>query len=267
VAAVTAADGLRLARKGYESAAAGWADGAELVYGPLADALLARAPELAGRVVLDIGAGTGAVSRRLVAAGAHAVAVDASWPMLAHRASSRPPAVVGDISRLPLVDDAVDGAAAAFVLNHLADPVVALVEMRRVVRRGGFIVASVFSIAQPAAAKSAIDGALAAAGWEPPDWYRFFKSVEGRLGSAASMRLAAQEAGLENLDVVEGPARTGVTDPRDIVRYRLSQPQRALFMAGLNEATRRRVVDDCVAAVAELGEPYAPGVVLLAARA
>jgi SAM-dependent methyltransferase len=267
VAAVTAADGLRLARKGYESAAAGWAAGAELVYGPLADALLARAPELAGRVVLVIGAGTGAVSRRLVAAGAHAVAVDASWPMLAHRASSRPPAVVGDISRLPLVDDAVDGAAAAFVLNHLADPVVALVEMRRVVRRGGFILASVFSIAHPAAARSAIDGALAAAGWEPPDWYRFFKSVEGQLGSAAGMRLAAQTASLEHIDVVEGPVATGVTDPRDIVRYRLSQPQRALFVAGLSEATRRRVIDDCVAAVAELGEPYNPGVVLLAARA
>ena len=264
---MTAADGLRLARKGYESAAAGWADGAELVYGPLADALLARAPELAGRVVLDIGAGTGAVSRRLVAAGAHAVAVDASWPMLAHRASSRPPAVVGDISRLPLVDDAVDGAAAAFVLNHLADPVVALVEMRRVVRRGGFILASVFSIAHPAAARSAIDGALAAAGWEPPDWYRFFKSVEGQLGSAAGMRVAARAAGLERVDVVERRVPTGITDPRDIVRYRLSQPQRALFVAGLSEATRRRVIDDCVAAVAELGEPYNPGVVLLAARA
>ena len=120
MAAVTAADGLRFARQGYEGAAAAWAHGAELVYGPLADALLARAPELAGRLVLDVGAGTGAVSRRLVAAGANAVAVDASLPMLAHQASSRPPAVVGDISRLPLVDDAVDGAAAAFVLNHLA---------------------------------------------------------------------------------------------------------------------------------------------------
>jgi hypothetical protein len=81
------------------------------------------------------------------------------------------------------------------------------------------------------------------------------------------MRLAAQAGGLELIDVVDGPVTTGVTDPRDIVRYRLSQPQRALFMAGLSEATRRRVVDDCVAAVAELGEPYDPGVVLLAARA
>jgi SAM-dependent methyltransferase len=263
---MTADDGLAFARKGYEGAATGWADDAELVYGPLADALLARAPELAGQIVLDVGAGTGAVSRRLVMAGAHAVAVDASWPMLAHQASSRPPAVVGDISRLPLVDSGVDGAAAAFVLNHLADPVTALVEMHRVVRPGGFIIASVFSIADPGAARAAIDGVLATAGWEPPEWYRFLKSVDGQLGSAATMHAAAQAADLAHIDVVERPVRTGVTDPRDIVRYRLSQPQRALFVAELSEETRQRVVEECVAAVAELGEEFAPGVVLLAAR-
>ena len=251
VAAMTADDGLAFARQGYEGAATAWADGAELVYGPMADALLARAPELAGRLVLDVGAGTGAVSRRLLAAGADAVAVDASWPMLAHQASSRPPAVVGDISRLPLVDGAVDGAAAAFVLNHLADPVAALVEMRRVVRRGGFIVASVFSTADPPAAKAAIDGALTTAGWEPPEWYRFLKSVDGQLGTAATMRDAAQAADLEHIDVVDRPVPTGVTDPRDIVRYRLSQPQTGPFLAELSETARRRVVDECVAAVAE----------------
>ena len=66
---MTSAEALGFARQGYEGAASAWADGAELVYGPLADALLARAPALAGRVVLDVGAGTGAVSRRLVTAG------------------------------------------------------------------------------------------------------------------------------------------------------------------------------------------------------
>ena len=264
---MTADDGLAFARRGYEGAAAGWADDAEIVYGPMADALLARAPDLAGRLVLDVGAGTGAVSRRLLAAGAHAVAVDASWPMLAHQAASRPPAAVGDISRLPLVDDAVDGAAAAFVLNHLADPGAALVEMRRVVRPGGFIVASVFSIADPPASKAAIDGVLARVGWEPPEWYQFLKSVDGQLGTEATMRAAAQAADLDHVDVVDRPVRTGVTAPRDIVRYRLSQPQRALFLAELSEPARRKVVDDCVAAVADLGEPFDPGVVLLAARA
>jgi len=267
VVAVTAADGLAFARRGYEGAATGWANDAELVYGPMADALLEHAPELTGQLVLDVGAGTGAVSHRLVAAGAHVLAVDASWPMLAHQASSRAPAVVGDISRLPLADSAVDGAAAAFVLNHLADPVAALIEMRRVVRPGGFIVASVFSIADPPAAKAAIDGVLATAGWEPPDWYRFLKSVDGQLGSAAKMRVAAETADLEHIDVVEGPVRTSVTDPRDIVRYRLAQPQRALFLAGLTEGARGRVTQECIAAVAELGEAFDPGVVLLAARA
>jgi len=166
-----------------------------------------------------------------------------------------------------MADDAVDGAAAAFVLNHLADPVAALVEMRRAVRGGGFVIASVFSIADRPAAKAVIDRALAAAGWEPPEWYRFLKSVDGQLGSAATMRSAAEAADLEHIDVVEGPVRTGVTDPRDIVRFRLSQPQLAGFVAGLDDAARRQVVDECVAAVAAIGEALDPGVVLLAARA
>ena len=264
---MTGEDGLAFARRGYGDAAEAWADGAELVYGPLADALLAHAPGLAGRLVLDVGAGTGAVSQRLVAAGADVISVDASWSMLAHRAPSRPPAVVGDISRLPLIEGAVDGAAAAFVLNHLADPVVALAELRRVVRHGGFIVASVFSVADPSRAKAAIDGALTSAGWNPPEWYRFIKSVGDQLGTAASMREAAQAADLEHIDVVERRVSTGVTDPRDVVRYRLSQPQNAAFLAELSEGARRQVIQECVAAVAELDEAFDPGVVLLAARA
>ena len=79
------------------------------------------------------------------------------------------------------------------------------------------------------------------------------------------MHAAAQDADLEHIDVVEQPVRTGVTDPRDIVRYRLSQPQRALFLAELSEETRRRVIEECVDAVTELGEAFDPGVVLLAA--
>jgi len=57
------------------------------------------------------------------------------------------------------------------------------------------------------------------------------------------------------------------TDPRDVVRYRLSQPPRAPFVAALSEEERRRVVDECVAAVGELGESFDLDVVLLAARA
>jgi ubiquinone/menaquinone biosynthesis C-methylase UbiE len=264
---VTTPDGLSLVRRGYEEAAKAWAEGAELVYAPMAAALLERAPELEGQLVLDVGAGTGAVSRHLLRAGARALAVDASWAMLSHGAPARPPAVVGDISRLPLGDDAVDGAAAAFVLNHVADPVAALIEMRRVVRRDGFIVASVFSEGDPPAAKAAIDGVLTRAGWQPPEWYRFLKTVGDQLGSAGSMSAAAEAAGLHHIDVVDGPVTTGVSDPRDVVRYRLSQPQGSGFLAGLGDEARARVVEECVAAVAALDAAFDPGVVMLAARA
>ena len=191
MAAVTAADGLRLARKGYESAPQGGPTARNWCTGRWPMRVLARAPELAGRVVLDIGAGTGAVSRRLVAAGAHAVAVDASWPMLAQgrRRDRRPRRrhqwVAAGRRR-------GDGAAAAFCST--TSPILwsrwsRCAESSTGADHGGLSVLD----RPPASGKSAIDGALATAGWEPPDWYRFFKSVEGQLGSAAGMRLAAPD--------------------------------------------------------------------------
>ena len=58
-------------RAAYESAAAGWADGPELVYALLARTLVASATvTLAARRVLDLGAGTGAAGRAAPAAAA-----------------------------------------------------------------------------------------------------------------------------------------------------------------------------------------------------
>lgn len=49
----------------YRDAAEGWATGASLVYGPLAQGLVTSSPlPLEGRVVLDVGAGTGVASER-----------------------------------------------------------------------------------------------------------------------------------------------------------------------------------------------------------
>ena len=50
----------------YEDVHLAWSSGAELVYRPMADALVARSPvDLAGRRMLDVGAGTGAGTRAL----------------------------------------------------------------------------------------------------------------------------------------------------------------------------------------------------------
>ncbi|MFZ0164129.1 MAG: hypothetical protein WAL12_11150, partial [Trebonia sp.] len=59
-------------REAYDSAAPAWTDGAERVYLSLAQALVGQV-EVAGRRVLDLGAGTGVTSRAALAAGARGV--------------------------------------------------------------------------------------------------------------------------------------------------------------------------------------------------
>ena len=69
----------------YHGAARGWAQGATLVYAPIAALLIARTPiPLTGTRVLDVGAGTGACEAPLRAAGtATVIAADLSHDMLA----------------------------------------------------------------------------------------------------------------------------------------------------------------------------------------
>lgn len=114
---------------------------------------LARLVPLSGAEALDVGAGTGRVSRILLDAGARVTAVDAAPAMLdVARAelSERPIRIVhGDARELPLPDQSFDLAVAGWVFGHFSywnepgwreDVRRALAEMRRVTREGGTLV-------------------------------------------------------------------------------------------------------------------------------
>ena len=181
----------------YAAAATGWATGAARVYGPLATQLVAAAPHpLAGRRVLDAGAGTGLASTALTAVGAPPVAVDRSPAMLAWDAGHRPPAVAGALEALPLRDDAVDDAVAAFVLNHVDDPTAALAELARVTRPGGAVLATVAAATtRHRAVRDRIDAVVADAGFVPPPWYAHLTQAQAPLlGDVPAMTSAAESA-------------------------------------------------------------------------
>jgi SAM-dependent methyltransferase len=98
--------------------------------------LLGPAP----RRVLDLGAGTGLFTDRLVEAGHDVVAVDVSAGML-DQLRARLPQVrveVGGAEALPLADASVD-AVVAGQAAHWFDPEPAAAELRRVLRPGGVI--------------------------------------------------------------------------------------------------------------------------------
>lgn len=246
-----------------------WAQGAELVYGPIAAELVAMSPHsLAGRTVLDAGAGTGAASSALASRHARALALDLSADMLAWNATARPPSAVADIRALPLAGDSVDDAVAAFVLNHLTDPVPGLAELGRVTRPGGAVLTAVFSNDSRSQARDRIDAVALAAGWQVPGWYAELKTTAAPiLGSRAGMAAAAHEAGLAVVCAEERPVDVGVTAPEQLVRYRLGHP---IFTGWLDAIGTARA--DALAAAAEGAirddmQPYRPAVVFLTALA
>ncbi len=238
-----------------------------LVYGPVAAELVAMSPHpLAGRTVLDAGAGTGAVSSALTARRAHPIAMDLSIDMLAWNARARPLCVVADIRALPLAVGRVDAAVAAFVLNHLAEPSAGLAELARVTRPGGAVLAAVFSNASRSQARDRVDAIAQDGGWQVPDWYVDLKTnAVPILGTAGAMRAAANAAGLTGMVVQERPVDVGVTEPQQLVSYRLGQPWFAGWLDRIGPRRAREIASHAADAIRPIMQPYRPIVVFLAA--
>ena len=102
---------------------------------------------VAGELILDLAAGTGASSFPITKAGATVVSLDLTEAMV-QVGKSRVPRhrfVVGDGFGLPFADQAFDAVTISFGLRNMADPVSALAEMKRVVRPSGTLVICEFS--------------------------------------------------------------------------------------------------------------------------
>ncbi|MEV5970538.1 class I SAM-dependent methyltransferase [Streptomyces sp. NPDC051921] len=110
-------------------------------------AMLALAGDVAGRRVLDAGCGSGPLSASLRERGAVVTGIDASAAMLAlarRRLGADVALHVGDLrDRLPFADGAFDDVVASLVLHYLDDWGPTLAELRRVLRPGGRLIASV----------------------------------------------------------------------------------------------------------------------------
>ena len=121
-------------------------DGAKPMFRAAKSVLLDRLALEHASAALDVGCGTGADVVEMAGRmphGAKATGVDASEAMIAEasrRAAGSGAGVLfrlGDALDLPYPDDAFDVCRMETVLQHLADPLLALREMARVTRPGG----------------------------------------------------------------------------------------------------------------------------------
>jgi SAM-dependent methyltransferase len=110
-------------------------------------ATLALAGEVAGRRILDAGCGSGPLSAALRDRGAVVTGFDSSAGMLQlarRRLGDDADLHLADLGRpLPFPDGAFDDVVASLVLHYLEDWTAPLAELRRVLRPGGRLIASV----------------------------------------------------------------------------------------------------------------------------
>lgn len=127
-----------IAAKGFSSAADVYERGRP-GYAPEAVAWLVDRLDLRpGRVVLDLAAGTGKLTRDLVPSGAGVIAVEPLDEMRAQLEEAVPGAraLKGTAEAIPLADKSVDAVVCAQAF-HWFDPDGALLEIHRVLRPGG----------------------------------------------------------------------------------------------------------------------------------
>jgi ubiquinone/menaquinone biosynthesis C-methylase UbiE len=110
-------------------------------------AMLALAGDVAGRRILDVGCGSGPLSAALRDRGAIVTGIDRSAEMVElarRRLGDDADLQVAELgSPLPFPDDTFDDVTASLVLHYLEDWEPALAELRRVLKSGGRLIASV----------------------------------------------------------------------------------------------------------------------------
>jgi SAM-dependent methyltransferase len=241
--------------------AAAWAAGPQLVYDRLAERAVSLLPaDLTGRHAIDVGAGTGALTRALLRRGARVDAADLSAEMMAElrrQTKGRVATTVAEIRALPMESATYDIAGAAFVVNHLSDPHLAVAELARVTRPDGCLLATSFGEADPPA-KLAIDAVLRGHGYTPPSWYFEMKAQTMPLTATTSaFGSVTRAAGLSSFDVVELDVDFSDLTPEAVAAYRLGMAHTAPFVSALSADARKQLTSDAIEAVASSATPLA----------
>ena len=106
-----------------------------------------------GERILDAGCGTGVFTKDILFSGSKVLGLDVSLPMLIRARGKAQDSfnhvVAGDIRNLPFQDHCFDKTVSVTALEFIADGEMAIRELFRVTRKGGFIVVATLNSLSP----------------------------------------------------------------------------------------------------------------------
>jgi SAM-dependent methyltransferase len=226
---------------------------------PLAPVFADFAGIEAGQRVLDVGAGTGALTSELVRRGADASAADPSPSFVAALRERLPEIGVHEApaEELPWPDEVFDAALAQLVLTFMRDARAGLAEMKRVVREAGVVAACMWDregmemLAAINRTQRTLDPSRATP--EQLTNYRTREEIEGLFGDGVEMELLEVEAGYTGFaelweSVLDSAGPTGVwaaslddaqrERAREELHRQVGEPDGAFTLAGRAWAAR-----------------------------
>ena len=202
--------------------------------------------------------GPGVAGDALRARGARVVAADREFDMASYGAR---PGRDGGRDRAAVPGGAFDVVVAAFVVNHLPDPAVGpgrAAPGDPAGRCGAGLDVLRSTARRPRARSTRLPRRT---GSSPPTGTATSRSARTPFGDPAAVERALAAAGFARWTVTEEPVDVGLTEPADVVRYRLAVPH---LHRVRDHAARRRAdafVAEAVEAVRRTGERFAPVVV------
>jgi ubiquinone/menaquinone biosynthesis C-methylase UbiE len=199
----------------------------------------------AGQRVLDVGAGTGALTAELIRRGAEAAAADPSPPFVAALHERFPDIGVHEApaEELPWPDESFDAALAQLVLTFMRDAPAGLAEMQRVVRPGGVVAVCMWDregmemLAAINRAQRVLDPNRPTP--EQLTNYRTRVEIEGLFGDDVEIELLEVEAGYSGIEEFWDAFAAGVGPS-------------GVWVASLDEAQRQQAREEIYR---QLGEP------------
>jgi ubiquinone/menaquinone biosynthesis C-methylase UbiE len=253
----------------YGRSAGLWTSGLDHIYRRFAGAFVRAAPiDVAGCRVVDVGAGTGALSAELRLVGVDPLAVDLSSAMLrqARALSADLRTVVADAVRLPLAPKSIDALYSAFLINHLPEPHLLLAEATRVVVGGGLVMVMTFAAGGDHPAKVAVDEVARRWGWRPPAWFEEQRRWAAQTDTPEALARHAERAALPVTDLRVIEVEAGPLTPAELVAWRLGHAHLAGYVTQLAPDVRHQLVRHAVESVGSCPQPLGRELLILSSR-